>query len=173
MASDWDDFCLVFGEIARKYRTKVVKQLYRKDPRVLERERESQRRRKPWLKPEVQEAKRRRRADPEYKRRRKEESYTLLARCKRYGITVSNFWDTYNEQSGACLVCDKPFETVTDEVCPRTVNFDHDHETSKFRGLLCTGCNTTVGYIERALRMNKLDSIVKYVNYHKGSDETF
>lgn len=177
---NWDAFCKSWLEVGRKLRkrernikrwqdpvlrqlTLEKKRIYRQNPLVLERERESQRRRKPWLKPEAIERKRKLRRDPEYKEQRKLESYTILARCKRYGISVLEFWECFNAQGGHCLFCDFTFEGVSDSYCPRFVNFDHDHKTDKFRGLLCTGCNTTVGYVEKAVRLKKLKAILEYV----------
>lgn len=42
---------------------------------------------------------------------------------------------------------------------------DHDHETMKNRELLCSGCNLTIGFIEK----NNLDinKIKNYINKHK------
>lgn len=39
-----------------------------------------------------------------------------------------------------CEVCEAPSS--------RTLHFDHCHATGKFRGWLCNGCNTTLGYVK-------------------------
>jgi hypothetical protein len=40
----------------------------------------------------------------------------------------------------ACEICGKPELQNSRGVC-----LDHDHETNKFRGWLCTGCNVWLG----------------------------
>jgi len=55
---------------------------------------------------------------------------------KRYGITG----DVYRERmktSSACEICGK-----TEELC-----YDHCHTTMKFRGVLCRGCNRSIGQL--------------------------
>jgi ribosomal protein S8 len=44
------------------------------------------------------------------------------------------------QQNHSCYICKEP-ETVTS----RILSVDHDHETNKVRGLLCTNCNTALG----------------------------
>lgn len=57
-----------------------------------------------------------------------------------YGITEEIFLDILEEQGGGCAICGK-----TEEENGRRLGIDHCHLTSKFRGLLCHGCNIGLG----------------------------
>ena len=68
---------------------------------------------------------------------------------KRYGVDV----DTYKERMSAqksCEICGK-----TDELC-----YDHCHTTMEFRGVLCRGCNRSLGQLG-----DSLEDIMKVVKY--------
>jgi hypothetical protein len=68
---------------------------------------------------------------------------------KRYGVDV----DTYNARMVAqtsCEICGK-----TEELC-----YDHCHSTMQFRGVLCRGCNRSLGQLG-----DSLESILKVVKY--------
>lgn len=55
---------------------------------------------------------------------------------KRYGVDA----ETYKRlmaTSSCCQVCGK-----TEELC-----YDHCHDTMKFRGVLCRGCNRSIGQL--------------------------
>jgi len=59
---------------------------------------------------------------------------------RRYGLTVAEFNGMVTQQGGKCMVCRKR---------PRGIlHIDHDHETGKVRGLLCTSCNQGLGYFK-------------------------
>jgi|SRR3989304_6762326 len=61
---------------------------------------------------------------------------------RAYGIDQEYYELLYREQKGLCAICNGlPGE--------RKLHVDHDHETGKLRGLLCTKCNTFLGKIER------------------------
>src|SRR6266702_24989 len=55
------------------------------------------------------------------------------------------FW-----QGGVCAVCKKP-EKVIDSYTkkPKSLAVDHNHETGQVRELLCSICNSLLGYIEQ------------------------
>ena len=57
----------------------------------------------------------------------------LLAR--RYGITLAQYDEIWVEQLGLCAICHS-----SPSLC-----IDHDHNTNKVRGLLCTKCNKGLG----------------------------
>ncbi len=41
------------------------------------------------------------------------------------------------------------------------ITLDHNHKTGKFRGWLCSNCNTTIGLVHEDIR--KLDAIKQYL----------
>jgi hypothetical protein len=61
---------------------------------------------------------------------------------KQYGISTEQFAELLEFQGGGCAICAKPIENIR-----RRMNIDHDHETNKVRGILCTGCNTGIGHL--------------------------
>ena len=54
----------------------------------------------------------------------------------------------YELQGGKCAICHRP-------LIERLTATDHNHETGRIRGLLCDSCNTKVGIIETAKRLDK------------------
>ena len=75
---------------------------------------------------------------------RKSETARLEARDKklrdRYGITIADYQEIYQKQSGLCVICDEDLSNST-----RMAPVDHDHVTGKIRGLLCKFCNRGIG----------------------------
>jgi Autographiviridae endonuclease VII len=59
-------------------------------------------------------------------------------RKKKYGLTRDEYEKLLTEQGGLCIICG-------DEV-GEALRVDHDHTTGKVRGLLCSSCNTGLGY---------------------------
>ena len=55
---------------------------------------------------------------------------------KTYGITQKEYELLLSKQGGLCAICRKP----------NKLNIDHDHETGKVRGLLCSTCNMMLGH---------------------------
>ena len=55
----------------------------------------------------------------------------------------------YEAQGGVCAICHQP-ETTTSRNVERVkmLSIDHDHETSKIRGLLCNNCNRAIGLLK-------------------------
>ena len=53
-------------------------------------------------------------------------------------VTPAQFAEATKEAKGACRICRKV----------RPLHIDHDHDTGKFRGLLCDVCNRGLGYFE-------------------------
>lgn len=56
----------------------------------------------------------------------------------KYGLTLEDFAALSESQGGGCAICKKVSEN-------RTLHVDHDHNTGKVRGLLCTPCNIGLG----------------------------
>ncbi len=59
---------------------------------------------------------------------------------KLYGITLDDYNKMFAEQEGKCSICGT-HQCATG----RALAVDHDHETGKVRGLLCSNCNTALG----------------------------
>lgn len=57
-----------------------------------------------------------------------------------YGLSFDDWHRLLDAQYGACYICEKRFTRGRPPV------IDHDHRTGAVRGLLCNGCNTTLGY---------------------------
>lgn len=69
---------------------------------------------------------------------------------KRYGIDA----ETYKQRmttSNCCEICGN-----MEELC-----YDHDHETMQFRGILCRGCNRSLGQLGDSLEGIK--KVLKYL----------
>ena len=60
-----------------------------------------------------------------------------------YHITETEFQNLMNKQQGCCKICGKDFSELK-----RRANIDHDHKTSKVRGLLCDKCNVLLGRVK-------------------------
>ena len=75
---------------------------------------------------------------------------------------TDNDLEHYREAHYVCEICGKPVSEVTkwdSKFAVKNLCIDHDHATSKFRGLLCQLCNRQLGWYEK----NK-ENIAKYLN---------
>lgn len=84
----------------------------------------------------LESARRRRQAEPE--------KYKRIARNsvlkKKYGITVDEYEELLKVQGSMCAICGS-----TDSRGWGRLHVDHCHKTGKVRGILCQGCNTSLG----------------------------
>jgi len=76
------------------------------------------------------------------------------SRAYKYGITPDDFKVMYEVQQGKCAICNEKPSTK------RGLHIDHDHETSKVRGLLCHGCNVALGSFKN---INLLNNAIAYL----------
>lgn len=58
---------------------------------------------------------------------------------KKYGITLEEYNDLLRQQNNLCAICSRKCSTGN------KLAVDHCHNTGKIRGLLCQGCNTSLG----------------------------
>jgi len=75
---------------------------------------------------------------------------------RRIGIinfTYEQYKEQFSKQHGKCAICSKIMRL------PQT---DHDHNTGKFRGLLCVACNNGLGIYE--CHKTKYE---RYLNYEE------
>jgi len=79
-----------------------------------------------------------RRSAPGYK----EYQANKVLKC-RYGISLEQKKQMYEDQKGLCKLCGEPL--LMDY---RKAHIDHDHETDEIRGLLHSTCNWLIGFVE-------------------------
>lgn len=72
---------------------------------------------------------------------REKDSWTLVKRCQRRGITPEELIDVYDRQEECCAICHKHIEISESAI-------DHNHLTGEFRGVLCKKCNRGLGLFE-------------------------
>lgn len=91
----------------------------------------------------------------------------LRDRCKMFGITVEQYEAMYEKQGGKCAMCAK-----TEEENGRLLAIDHDHSCCPdklsscgkcVRALLCSTCNTALGFYEAELREGKCAAYLESV----------
>lgn len=86
----------------------------------------------------------------------KRKLYTRNSRIRAYGISPKIYYEMLEKQGQGCAIC-KAKPTY------RAMNIDHDHKTGKVRGLLCDGCNLSLGHIEREGFVEKANTyLAKY-----------
>ncbi|WP_407543808.1 endonuclease domain-containing protein (plasmid) [Deinococcus radiomollis] len=59
-----------------------------------------------------------------------------------YNLTLAQYDDMVKERNGVCDICKKVPKGQQGSLC-----VDHDHETGRIRGLLCSPCNRAVGML--------------------------
>lgn len=72
-----------------------------------------------------------------------------------YGLTPSCYQSMVESQNNLCAICGSP------EKQGRQLCVDHCHSTGKIRGLLCNGCNTSLGRFGDSISV--LESAIRYL----------
>lgn len=63
------------------------------------------------------------------------------AALRKFGMSIDDYHRLLEAQGGKCYICKKTF------TANRPPHRDHNHATGEVRGLLCSHCNTTLGYL--------------------------
>lgn len=88
----------------------------------------------------------------------------------KYGLSVSDFDALWDRCDGACEICGTPLRsTLAGDIVKREVKrdvacVDHCHETGEVRGILCTRCNTGLGFF-----CDNVEGLSAAVDYLSGS----
>jgi len=80
----------------------------------------------------------------EWARNNKHKCHIRERKCRikrQFGITVEQYDEMLKNQDNKCAIC-----LINQKNYPRRFAVDHDHITKKVRGLLCTQCNSILGY---------------------------
>ena len=72
---------------------------------------------------------------------------------KKYNLTEEDFLYLLEKQQNKCYICGKHNSDIL-----RGLAVDHDHITGKIRGLLCSKCNSALGWYE-----NNFEKINEYL----------
>ena len=75
---------------------------------------------------------------------------------KLYGLTSEGYETLLKDQKGVCALCGRPPKI-------QRLSVDHDHDTGRIRGLLCRGCNSSLGQLG-----DTLDNLKKVLIYLLG-----
>jgi hypothetical protein len=80
-----------------------------------------------------------------------------------YNITREQYNQMLESQNGVCAICGKE-ETIVDKRINRIILLavDHDHQTGKVRGLLCSHCNKALGGFKDNTGL--LNKAINYLN---------
>lgn len=67
-------------------------------------------------------------------------------RLRARGLSLEDYARMLKAQGGVCAICQRPERRrIRGKVTALTV--DHDHATEEVRGLLCYGCNVSIGHL--------------------------
>lgn len=88
-----------------------------------------------------------------YRKNNKEKIRDHLLK-RRFGITLEEYNQILENQNYCCKICERH-----ESKFKISLAVDHDHETGKIRGLLCSKCNTTLGWYE--IYKNRFDKHIK------------
>lgn len=78
-------------------------------------------------------------------------------RLSKYGVSPEEFQARLLTQGGGCAICNKKLDESTRGLIGHV---DHNHDTGKVRGILCSNCNTGLGVFKE----NK-KSLLKAISY--------
>lgn len=76
----------------------------------------------------------------------------------KYGITEEQFLEILKSQNNVCDLCG------SDEYRGKNWCVDHNHETGKVRGILCSPCNLGLGQFKDNIKLLELG--IKYLERH-------
>lgn len=80
---------------------------------------------------------------------------------KMHKITLEEYNTLLKKQNGVCAICGNPEYVTMADGKPRNLAVDHNHETGKIRGLLCTNCNKGLGHFKD--NIEKLKIAINYL----------
>lgn len=63
----------------------------------------------------------------------------LYQKKNKYGLTQEQYEALFEEQDNKCAICNRDLDTV--KAC-----VDHNHTTGVVRGILCSQCNSILGF---------------------------
>jgi hypothetical protein len=77
-----------------------------------------------------------------------------------YGISLQEVRDMRERSGGICSICNQEGQHHH-----KRLVIDHDHNTGKVRGLICSKCNSMIGWCGE--NTETLQNLIEYLNKHK------
>jgi hypothetical protein len=96
--------------------------------------------------------------DKEYRKRPYRLKVQRDRQLQKYGLTSAQYDELLKLQDGCCAIC-KSTHPNTDRI--KYFPVDHNHETGKNRGLLCSRCNRAVGLFKDDVKL--LQAAISYL----------
>ncbi len=72
--------------------------------------------------------------------------------------------ELFEKQNGCCAICGCP-ETAKAYGITRRLGIDHCHKTGRLRGLLCTRCNSGLGFFRDSYKI--MEGAIKYIKKYQ------
>jgi hypothetical protein len=84
---------------------------------------------------------------------------------KKYGITIEDYEALRDAQGCACAICGRtePVGRISQFGEDFWLHVDHDHDSGRVRGLLCTNCNRGLGTFQDDPEV--LRRAIAYIDY--------
>lgn len=79
--------------------------------------------------------------------------------------SIEDYDRMFKEQNGKCAMCDTSKNNTTRNGKIKRFSIDHCHKTKKVRGLLCSFCNSLLGYCKDSIEI--LESAIVYLKNNK------
>lgn len=90
---------------------------------------------------------------------------------RTYGITVQDYEQMFEAQSGLCMICNTEGFVMNEKRHKMKLVVDHCHSTGVVRGLLCHNCNRALGLLHDDIsRFERAISYLKVQRLSKGSE---
>ena len=98
-------------------------------------------------------------AELDYQREKSQRARNRRKTLARYDISPEDFARMQARQDGLCAICGEP---PGGRLC-----VDHDHATSRIRGLLCDPCNKALGFLRDDTE--RLARAIDYITHHRAA----
>lgn len=74
----------------------------------------------------------------------------------KFNLTLEQYDQMVEQQNGKCAICNQI------DISGKRLAVDHDHQTGKIRGLLCSNCNLLLGRVESTPEL--FSKMMKYLS---------
>lgn len=75
---------------------------------------------------------------------------------KAYGLSFDEYLNLIQSQNNTCKICKAAFKRTKD------IHVDHNHNTGKIRGILCSNCNRCLGLLKDNITV--LQNAIEYLS---------